>query len=107
MTVVQTHAIMVDHVLILLMIFTVHVLWDMLVIHVKRILMIVQLMPASMVVLAKMVYKVSPVCATQDIQDCAAKWTLMNVLLTLVHLWALTNVHILITIIAACVGPDF
>jgi len=68
------------------MTFIVHVLWDMLVIHVQRILMIVlDKMLASMVVLAKMVWKVSPVCAEQDIQDCAAKWTLTNVLLTLVH----------------------
>jgi len=58
----------------------------MLVIHAKVILMIVQIMLASMVVLAKMVWKVSPVCAERDIQDCAAKWTLTNVLLTLVHL---------------------
>jgi len=42
MIVLQAHATMVDRVLILLMIFTVHVLLDMLVIHAKKILMIVQ-----------------------------------------------------------------
>jgi len=43
-------------------------------------------MLASMAVLVKMVWKVSPVCAEKDIQDCVAKWTLTNVLLTLVLL---------------------